>query len=116
MQSGWDKNSQDVIGASEEECQVLPDIIGRGSLEEAMIELSSESCRDICQGAFSLALLLAEGRAGGMGWKRGRRQHTDLTMRGHRVGAWGSMGRGRGEPCTGSWGLAWAASRGSLKS
>lgn len=66
MQSGWDKNSQDVIGASEEGSQVLPDVIRRGSLEEG-IELSSESCRDVCQGAFSLALLLVEGRAGGVG-------------------------------------------------
>ena len=75
MQSGWDKNSQDVIGASEEGSQVLPDVIGRGSLEEAMIELSSESCRDVCQGAFSLALLLVEGRVGGMGWKGEKAAH-----------------------------------------
>ena len=69
VQSGWGKNSQDVMGASEEGSQVLPDVIRRGCLEEMMTELSSESCRDICKGAFSLALCLAEGREGGTGWK-----------------------------------------------
>ena len=92
MQSGLGKNSQDVLGASEEGSQVLPDVIRRGSLEEMMIELSSESCRDICQGAFSLALCLAEGREGTCSGK-GRREHADLTMRGRGVGAWGAVHR-----------------------
>ena len=47
---------------------------------------------------------------------RGRRQHADLTMRGHGVGASGSTGHEGGEPYTGSCGLDGAASRGSLKS
>lgn len=36
--------------------------------------------------------------------RRGRRQHADLTMCGHSVGAWGNTGQGRGEHGAGVWG------------